>query len=324
MFKYFSTRFLLLIPKLFIITIVIFIGMQFIPGDAITRTISPEVYAKLSPGQLEELRTKLGLNDSLFLQYFRWILGILKGDFGYSLISGGNIRGIIAQRLPATFELTLMGLTIAGIFGVLLGFLSAIKKNTFIDYFNTTLGMIGISVPEFFFGLSAILIFAIKLKWFPTGGRMDVGGEDFFERLKYMIMPALCLGISLIATLMRFTRGAMLDVLNKDYIKAARSRGVSEMKINIKHTFRNALIPIMVILILRIPVLVGGTVVIECVFNYPGMGSLLISSISGTDMPVVMIASMIIAVAILFSSFLVDILTAVLDPRVRFGAGKEA
>ena len=153
---------------------------------------------------------------------------------------------------------------------------------------------------------------------------MELGKEAFFDRIQYLIMPALCLGISLIATLMRFTRGSMLDVLSKDYIKAARSKGLSEINVNIKHGFRNALIPIMVILVFRIPFLVGGTVVIENVFNYPGMGSMLLNAISGTDMPVVMIATMIIAFVILLSSFLVDIFSAMLDPRIRFGVVKEA
>ena len=179
--------------------------------------------------------------------------------------------------------------------------------------------MVGISVPEFFLGLSAILIFAIKLGWLPTGGRMEFGREAFLQRIEFLILPAVCLGIAYIATLMRFTRGSMLDVLNKDYIKTAHSKGLSEVSVNLKHGFRNALIPIMVILILRIPMMVSGTVVIESVFNYPGMGSMLLSAISGTDMPVVMISTFIIATVILFASFLIDLITAALDPRIRLG-----
>jgi peptide/nickel transport system permease protein len=286
--------------------------------------ISPEVISQLNPAQLEDLRTKLGLNDSIFIQYIRWMGNLLQGNLGYSLMTGGSIANIITQRLPRTFELAVMGLVIASFFGILFGFISAIKQNSFIDYFNTILGMIGVSVPEFFFGLIAILLFAIKLQWLPTGGTMEFGKESFFERIPYLIMPSVCLGIAYIATLMRYTRSSMLDVLSKDYIKTARSKGLSEIDVNIKHGFRNALIPIMVIMVLRIPMLVGGTVVIETVFNYPGMGSMLLSAISGTDMPVVMITAMIIASVILLASFLVDILTAVLDPRIRFSSGKEA
>lgn len=324
MLKYYGTRFSLLIPKLILISIIIFIGIQLSPGDPITSTISPEVYAKLSPVQLEDLRDKLGLNDSMVHQYLRWFSGILRGDFGYSLVTGGKISKIIANRLPATFELALFALLFATVFGLSFGALSAIKKNTVIDYANTVFGMIGISVPPFFFGLFAILIFSIHLKWFPTGGRMGYGDITFFDRLKYLVLPAFVLGISLIATLMRFTRGSMLDVLSKDYIKVARSKGLSEPKVNLKHGFRNALIPIMVVLVMRIPMLVGGTVIIESVFNYPGMGSLMVSSISGSDMPVVMISTFVMTSSILVASFLVDVFAAIIDPRIRFGAGEGA
>ena len=323
MLKYFSLRLVSLLPKLLIISIIIFIGIQLIPGDAITRTISPEKYADLSPEKLDELRTKLGLNDSIFVQYFRWLFNIFKGDFGYSMTSGGNIAQIIGQRLPATLELAGFGLMIAMVFGLLLGFISALKKNTIIDYANTTFGMIGLSIPEFFLGLCAILLFSVHLKWFPVGGRMELGKEAFFDRIQFLILPATCLGFTYIATLMRFTRGSMLDVLNKDYIRTARGKGLTEVKVNMKHGFRNALIPVMVILVFRIPMLVGGTVVIENVFNYPGMGSMLLSAVSASDMPLIMMSTMIIAFVILFSSFLLDIVTAMLDPRIRFGAGKE-
>ena len=323
MLKYFGFRLLALLPKLLIITIVIFIGIQYIPGDAVTRSIPPEQYMKLSPVQLDELRTKLGLNDSVFLQYFRWVGNILKGDFGYSLVSGGSIAQIIGQRLPATLELAGCGLFIAMVFGLLLGFISALKKNTVIDYANTAFGMIGLSVPEFFLGLCMIVIFALNLKWFPTGGRIVIGKEALFDRLQFLVLPSISLGFTYIATLMRFTRGSMLDVLSKDYIRTARSKGLSEVKVNVKHGFRNALIPVMVVLIFRIPMLVGGTVVIENAFNYPGMGSMLVNAVNGSDMPLIMMTTLIIAFVILLSSFLLDVITALLDPRIAFGAGKE-
>ncbi len=319
MLKYFVYRFVSLLPKLFIITVVIFIGIQLVPGDPITRSISPELYAKLSQVQLAALREKLGLNDNLVIQYFRWIGNLFQGNMGYSLVNGSSIGDMIVQRLPATFELAVVGLTISTILGLIMGFVSAIRQNKFIDYVNSVLGMIGISVPEFFFGILAIMIFALSLDWLPTGGRMVAGKEAFFSRLEFLVMPALCLGISYIATLMRFTRSSMLDVLNKDYIKTSRSKGVSELNVNIAHGFRNALIPIMVILVFRIPALVGGTIIIECIFNYPGMGNLMMNAISGADMPVVMMCALIFAIAILLSSFLLDIITAMLDPRVKFG-----
>ncbi len=322
MLRYYALRLASLLPKLIIITMLVFVGLEMIPGDAISRSISPEVYKDLSPHQLDILRDKLGLNDNIAIRYVRWVKGLLKGDFGYSLLTGGKISEIISKRLPATIELAVMSLIIANILGLLFGYISSIKKNSIIDYMNTVLGMIGLSVPPFFFGLLAILLFAIKLRWLPTGGRMGFGDVGFLSRLKYLIMPSFILGITLIATLMRFTRGSMLDVLSKDYIKVARSKGLSEHRVNFKHGFRNALIPIMVVLVMRIPMLVGGTVVIETVFNYPGIGSLMVNSISGSDMPVVMIVSLIFSFTILVTSFLVDVFTALLDPRIRIGEDK--
>lgn len=323
MLKYFGIRLISLIPKLFIISIIIFLGLQLVPGDPISRTVPPDKLAEMDPVKVEQLREKMGLNDSLIERYGTWIGNIFKGDFGYSLSTHGEISKIIANRLPATLELAAISLLIATILGLLFGFISAIKQHTIADYSFTTLGMIGISVPEFFFGLVGILIFGVTLKWLPVGGRMGVGGEAFFDRIEYLIMPSLVLGISFIATLMRYTRGSMLDVMSKDYIKVARSKGLSEVNVNIKHGFRNALVPIMVIIIMRLPYLVGGTVIIETVFNYPGMGSMLVDAISGTDLPIVMMATLMIAVVILISSFLVDVASALLDPRIRFGSDKE-
>ena len=317
MLKYFGNRALALIPKLLIISLIIFIGLQLLPGDPITRTVSPDIYATMTPEQLDSLRTSLGLNDPAPLQYFRWLGNMIQGDFGYSQVSGSNIAVMLMARLPATLELVGLGLGLATVLGLLLGYLSSVKQNTVFDYTCTSLGMLGVSVPEFFLGMMAIVVFALNLAWFPTGGRMAPGHEAFFDRIQYLVLPVLCLGIAYIATIMRYTRGAMLDVLNKDYIKTARSNGLSENKVNFRHGFRNAIIPIIVVIVFRLPMLVGGTVVIESVFNYPGMGNMLLSAISGGDMPVVMIATFIIAIVVLISSLLADVITAMLDPRIR-------
>lgn len=317
MIKYIAKRLLQLIPKLLIISLIIFLGLQILPGDAITRTISPDVYKFMTPEQMEELREALGLNKPLYVQYFTWLKGILHGDFGYSQASGSDIASMMASRLPSTIELTFIGLIVANILGLLFGYIAALNKNTFIDYLFTALSVIGISVPEFFFGIAMIMLFSLKLKILPTGGRMAAGKPDFVDRIPYMIMPVFGIGISYIATLMRFTRSSMLDVLNKDYIKTARSKGLNETEVNVKHGFRNALIPVMTLLVFRLPILVSGTVVIESIFNYPGMGSLVLDAISAGDMPVVMITTMVISVVTLLASTLVDVLTALLDPRIR-------
>lgn len=317
MIKYIAKRLLQLIPKLLIISLIIFLGLQILPGDAITRTISPEVYKFMTPEQMEELREALGLNKPLYVQYFTWLKGILHGDFGYSQSSRSDIASMLVSRLPSTIELTFIGLIVANILGLLFGYIAALNKNSLIDYLFTALSVIGISVPEFFFGIALILLFSLKLKILPTGGRMAAGKPGFVDRIPYMIMPVFAIGISYIATLMRFTRSSMLDVLNKDYIKTARSKGLNETEVNVKHGFRNALIPVMTLLVFRLPILVSGTVVIESIFNYPGMGSMVLDAISAGDMPVVMITTMVISAVTLVASTLVDVLTALLDPRIR-------
>ena len=324
MLRYFLVRLADLLPKLAIISVVIFIAMQFIPGDPVMRSMPIEQYQRLSPEQIARITEDLGLNDSKVEQYFRWLGNILKGDLGYSMNTRSSIKDAIAQRMPATLQLAALGLCIATVFGLLFGYIAALKKNSPLDYTLTTVGMIGLSMPEFFLGLCMIVIFAIHLNWFPTGGWLAYGQETVWDKLRYLFLPAVSLGITYIATLMRYTRASMLDVLNKDYIRTARSKGISETEVNVKHGFRNAMIPVITIIIFRLPMLVSGTVVIEVAFNYPGMGTLMLGAIKSLDQPVVMASALIIATGILMCSFLLDIVIALLDPRVSFaGRGGE-
>lgn len=318
MLKYTAKKMLALIPKLLIISLIIFFALECLPGDPLTRSVSPDVYGKMTEAQKDAYRESMGLNDPAILRYFSWLGGILTGDFGYSTSTGANIGTMLATRMPYTIELAFWGLMIATVIGLLLGFLASIKKNTIIDYLCTTVSVVGISVPDFFWGIVIMLIFALKLKLFPTGGRMPVGDDSFLARVPYMVLPACTMAVSLLAALTRSTRGAMLDVLNKDYIKTARSKGLSEGVVNFKHGFRNALSSVMTILCMRIPMLVGGSVVIETVFNYPAVGTMAIDALNAGDIPVVMMTTMAVAVMVLIASTLVDIMTAILDPRVRF------
>lgn len=319
MFKHFLTRFILLLPKLLIISVLIFIGLEMLPGDALTRSIPYDAYGRMTELQKEAMRISMGLDSPAFIRYFRWLGNLLTGDLGYSIITKSSIANMFSIYLPATLELTLLAYIISGVFGLSLGFISATKQNSIIDYSNTVFGLIGVSIPSFLIGLAAIIIFTINLDWFPTGGRMAFGKAGYFDRLEYMILPAISLSIANIAYLMRYTRNSMLDVINKDYIKTARSKGLSEPVVYLKHVFRNAVIPVMIVLIFRLPFLISGTVIIENVFNYPGIGTLLLSAISNADMPVVLMITLVISAAILAASLVSDILIAVLDPRVRFG-----
>lgn len=318
MLKYILRKLLALIPKLLVISIVVFFALDLLPGDALSRTIPPDQYHELSENQKTELREAMGLNGPAPVRYVRWLGNMLHGDFGYSSSTGQNIGKMLAGRLPYTIELACYGLILAAIMGIFFGFLAAVFKNTIIDYLCTAFSVLGISLPEFIFGISWIIIFSLTLQWFPSGGRMPVGDSSYLARIPYMVLPVMTMAISLTAAGVRYTRSSMLDVLGKDYVKTARSKGLSEFKVYVKHAFRNCLTPVMTLLVMRIPMLVGGSVVIETVFNYTGIGTMAMMALTAGDIPVVMITVMASAVLTLLASTLVDLVTALIDPRVRF------
>lgn len=319
MLQYFIKRLLVLIPKLLVITLIVFFAMELMPGDIVSRTIDPETIAEMSPQQLENLREKMGLNDPAIIRYFRWMAGLFNGEFGYSLGSGVAVLELLRQRLPATLALALVGLILSTIFGIGFGFLSAVKKNSPIDYTCSVVGMVGISVPQFFFCMLFILVFAVQLAWLPSGGRVSVDNPTIWGFLEHLILPGTALGLGLVATLMRYTRSAMLDVMGKDYIKTARAKGLKEVIVYTRHCFRNGCAPVMILLIGRLGMLISGTTIVETVFNYPGMGSLFFGALTTKDTTVCMTILMLTSATVLVTTFISDIVLAFLDPRVRFG-----
>ncbi len=214
------------------ISFLVFAGIELTPGDAVSFMVSPDILAELSAEALDGLRESLGLNDPFLFRYFKWLGGVFKGDFGYSLASGVPIAEIVMDRLPATLELSLVALVISTIIGSILGTVSALKKGTALDTTFTIIGMIGVSIPRFFFGLVAILVFALKLEWLPHGGRLLPGMETFWDRLPHLILPATVMAFTLTAGVMRYSRASMLDALNKEYIRTARSKGLPEWRVN--------------------------------------------------------------------------------------------
>ncbi len=321
MLKYFVKRILLLIPMVIIISLVVFIALELTPGDPLTAMLSPDQMVSMTTEELELMREKLGLNDPMMVRYIRWLGNMLKGDLGFSVMSGKPIIDILKNLLPATIKLTMFALLLSTFLGLLLGIIATIRQNSFLDYLSSIIGVIGISIPEFLIGILAILIFAIKLQWFPAQGRTDVG-LTAWQSLKYLVLPAVSLGLPLTAGLMRHTRNSMLDVLNKDYVKTARAKGLSEWKVYTKHVFRNAMMPISVLIFLRLPMLIGGSVVIEQVFGYAGIGNRLLTAINASDYQLVMIIVFMLSVVSLLASVLIDLFTALLDPRVRLGGEK--
>ena len=242
---------------------------------------------------------------------------MLRGNFGYSLTSGTPIAQIVKAKLAATLELSFAALCISSFLGCLLGIFSALRKGSFADTILTVAGMLGLSIPEFFFGLCSLLFFAINNSIFPIGGRLTAGNGTVTDRLYHLILPALVMGLAMSAGVMRYARSSMLDSINKDYIKTARSKGLPEWRVNLIHGFRTALTPIIVLIGFRLPTLIGGSVVIEQVFQWPGVGSEFIAAVRGQNYPLVMMIALLSVTAVLLASFLVDLLTAILDPRVR-------
>lgn len=300
---------------LLILSFLVFISLDFLGVDPLSYMITPD--SGINSGNIERLREELGLNDSLSVRYFRWLGDIIKGDLGYSISQGTSIKSILETRLPATFKLSLCAFFLSAIIGISFGILAAAKQNTIIDYIVRFLAVLGQSVPQFFYGICIIQIFSIKLGWFPFGGRFSPDGGKFDE-LYHLVLPVITMTLAMCSVIMRYTRNTMLDVINSDYIKTARSKGIPEYKVFFKHAFRNALRPVTVILIFRLPMMISGSVVIESVFSWPGIGTTITNAIISADYPLILVSTLMIAIAISICSLLADIITAMLDPRIRF------
>ena len=317
MLTYFLRRLLYLIPMLLGISFLIYLMLELTPGDVISYLLPPEAIADLKPEELMAMREALGLNDPFVIRYFHWLGGILQGDFGYSLASGVSISKLVLDRIPATLELSVSALLISTFLGVILGSISALNRGSILDNSFTIFGMVGVSIPEFIFGLIALVIFALNLEWLPVGKRLMPGYESYWDHMPHLIMPATVLGLIMTAGVMRYTRSSMLDSLNKEFIRTARSKGIPELRINFIHGLRVALVPVVVLIGFRLPMLIGGTVIIEQVFQWPGIGDLFIISVRAQNYPLVMMISFLSVTAVLLASFLIDLLTALLDPRVK-------
>lgn len=317
MAKYALKKLLGMIPMMLVITFIIYWLLDLTPGDPTSYLMDPESLARLTDAQMEALRAQYGLDDPFVVRYFKWLWRLLHGDFGYSASSGVLVIDIMAQRLPATLELAVIALLVSTVLGSVLGVLGALKRGSIGDNVLTVAGMIGVSIPQFFFGVCAILIFALQLGWLPVGGRTDPDVVNFVGRIQYLILPSLVLGISMTAGVMRYARGSMLDTMNKEYIRTARSKGLPEWRVNLIHGFRVSLTPVIVLVGFRLPTLIAGSVVIETVFQWPGIGSAFNTAVRAQNYNLVMMLALLFVFMTLFASTLVDILTAALDPRVK-------
>ncbi|MCT1459321.1 ABC transporter permease [Aestuariimicrobium sp. p3-SID1156] len=315
MITFLIRRILILVPMALLISMLIFFAIRLSPVDPILYMVPPD--AANDPANLERLRESLGLNAPLPIQYLRWLGNMVTGDFGYSISSGQRISDILALRLPATLELVGLAMLLSTTIALSLGLFAGAKPGGIADKLARTIAVIGIAVPDFFFGIALLQIFSYRLGWLPAGGRMLPGQITFLDRLPQLVLPVAALTFGMLAVLIRYTRNSVLDTMGKEFVKTARSKGVPEWKVLYGHVFRNSLGPVMVILAFRLPLLVGGSVLIETIFRWPGIGHTVVSAVSSSDYPVIMVTSMLIALMILFASFLIDVVKSILDPRVR-------
>lgn len=317
MLRYLARRLLIAIPVLFGILFLAFMMTRALPGDPLLMMMSIEEF-EASEEYLETRREQLGLNDPLPVQYVAWVGEVFQGNLGTSFQRREPITEIIGERIGPTIRLTGASVLIALLIGVPTGVIAAIRQNTWFDYTSATGSMLAISIPNFFLGLMAIFVFSLRLGWLPTGGINTLGQEPtFMDSLVHLIMPAGVLAAVLIGPYVRYTRQSMLDVLRQDYITTAKAKGVPRRAILIFHGLRNALVPLTTVIAIQIPALLAGTVIIETIFTWPGMGQLVLEGITRRDYPIIVGVVLVSAVLVMIFNLVADLLAAVLDPRIR-------
>jgi peptide/nickel transport system permease protein len=317
--RYLLRRLLISIPVLFGITLVTYFIVTLAPGDPVSAMVSPEQISELGPGWLEERRRELGLDRPLPIRYGIWLRELATGNLGYSYTDRQPIADKISERIWPTVKLMLTVQLLALCIAIPIGILSAVKQYSLLDYLATVFGFASISIPSFFLALVGIYIFAVKLRWLPTAGMATVGQPpSIWDSLHHLILPATVLGLAQAAPLIRYTRSSMLETIRQDYVRVARAKGLSNRVVIYRHALRNALIPLVTVIALTLPQLLGGTVIIEQVFSWPGMGTLAITAVRGRDYPTIMAINLIGAVAILVSSLIADIIYAWIDPRISY------
>jgi peptide/nickel transport system permease protein len=313
MAAYIVRRLLLSILVLLLITIMVFFLLHIMPGDPATIMLGMDV----SQERIDSLRKELWLDRPVLVQYGHWLAGALRGDLGKSVSFREDAAGIIADRLPITLHLSIVSLILSTFVGIAAGIVCAIRRGGFWDSVITLLANLGIAIPIFWLGILGIYSLGLHLGWLPIQGYTSPF-DDFWLSLNKSIMPIICLGIPAVAVLARQTRSSMLEIVRQDYIRTAWSKGLTERKVILKHAFKNALIPVITLLGIQLRTLVGGSVLVEKVFNIPGMGRLLVDSVMNKDFIVVQACTLIIAAVVLLANLLVDISYGWLDPRIRY------
>ena len=310
-----------MLPLLLFISALIYLLLYLMPGDPLYRML--EDVPNLRPQDYDRLRKLYGLDDPFYVQYWKWLWQLIQLNPGYSREYGQPVVDIILPALKNTLVLTVVAVIIGKSLAILLGVFSAVRQYSIGDYLLTALTFIAYSVPAFWLGLMLIIVFSVKLGWFPTSGMVtpDIAPgtwEATVDWIKHLVLPVTVLATSEIIQVQRFMRSSLLEVLRQDYLTTARAKGLSERVVITRHALKNALIPVVTIIAITMPRVIGGSAVVETVFAYPGMGRLLFTSIMGNDYVVAMTVVMIIAVTVVFCNLLADVLYGWLDPRIRY------
>jgi peptide/nickel transport system permease protein len=311
---YILRRVLMLIPVMVIVGVVVFLLVHLTPGDPAAVILGDRATAE----QVDALRDTLGLNDPLPVQFGRWFLDALRLDFGDSIFLGMPVTDALWQRAQPTLLLTSYALFFEILIGVPAGVIAAVKRNSIVDRALMVMSISGAAIPTFFLGIMLILIFAVRLRWVPSGGFTPIQ-EDPLQHFKGMILPAFTLGFASAGLLARLVRSSMLDVMREDYVRTAMAKGLQYRRVVTRHALRNALIPAITVIGYSLGALLGGAVVTETVFTIPGMGRLVVQSIARRDYPLIQGAIMIIAAIYVVVNLIVDILYVYIDPRIRYG-----
>ncbi|MBX7214080.1 MAG: ABC transporter permease [Thermoflexales bacterium] len=320
MFQYVLRRLAVTIPVFIAITMAVFTLIALAPGDPMASYISPELGT--DPAVIERLRHEFGFDQPIPIRYLNWLGQVAQGNLGYRIKTWDPVWPVIQQRFGPTLLLMSTALIIGILIGVPLGVYSALNKYSLPDMALTGMVFLGISTPAFLVGLGSLYLFSLQLDLFPAGGMHTLGKpESLLDTLHHLALPALILSANYIATMLRYTRAAMLDVIGEQYVTTARAKGLSERVVIVRHALRNALIPIVTVIGFSIPNLLAGAVFTETIFAWPGMGSLFIDGVNSRDFPLMMGVTLVTTTAVLLSNLITDVLYAVLNPKIRFGRG---
>lgn len=314
MHRYLSQRVLQGLVLLFLVSVVMFTIIRMAPGGPAVL-----VQQDITKEMAETMSKELGLDKPIYVQYGQWLWGLMHGDFGRSLSLKVPVGSLIKARMGATLWLAGASLVLSVVLAIPLGVLSAVKRYSIFDYLATGIAFLGVSIPVFWFGLMLIILFSVELKWLPGSGMYTIGADfSLIDRLTHLILPAIVLSSSSLAQLARYTRSSMLSALKEDFVRTARAKGVAERVVLYKHTLRNALIPVITMLGVLIPRLVGGAAITESIFSWPGMGRLAVDAAFQRDYPVIMALTLLVSVMVILAGGVIDIIYVLIDPRIKY------